>query len=157
MSELSHADAQAEARTLSVIFQAGGERYLLPAADVAKVAEIHDLNRLPRLPAAVLGITQHRGRVVTVFDLVRLLFGEGPPAPATSGPRKMVLLHGGNRNAALLVDLIEEIAPVRLSGARSVASPIITVVQFRGRAVNALRADALLQAITALSEAGAGS
>ena len=64
-------------RRLSVIFQAGDERYLIEASSVFKVAEPGGINRIPKLPRPILGITQHRGRVVTVYHLGCLLFVKG--------------------------------------------------------------------------------
>jgi chemotaxis signal transduction protein len=141
-------------RVLSVVFRLGSETYVLPAADVIKIIETKRINRLPRLPEPILGITQHRGRVVTVVDLHAVLFG-----PSASGgvdrpvPKHVLLLDRGQRNAGIIADVIEEIAPVRLGGSRPGPVEALKIVQHRGRAVSAIVTDALLHAIEALGGA----
>lgn len=137
-------------RVLSVVFRAGGERYLIQARDVFKVAEVPAVNRIPRLPPAILGITQHRGKVLTVIDLVRLLFGEAGPG-LHQGHSRLIILDRGSRNAGLLVEAIEEIAPVRLGAARQGPSPALAVIQHRGRPIHGVRSDVLMEMILALA------
>lgn len=136
-------------RALSVIFRLGDETFVLAASDVIKIVETKRINRLPRLPRAILGITQHRGRVVTVVDLRAVLFPEFEGVQTV--PRHALLLDRGARNAAILADAIEEIAPVRMAGARPGAVPALRVVQHRGRAVSAIDTDLLVAAIEGLT------
>lgn len=151
-STLGPAPGSAEKeRVLSVVFRAGGERYLIQARDVFKVAEVPAVNRIPRLPPAILGITQHRGKVLTVIDLVQLLFGERGPGLLPSGQSRLVILDRGSRNAGLLVDAIEEIAPVRLGAARQGPSPALSVIQHRGRPIHGVRSDVLMEMILGLA------
>lgn len=137
-------------RALSVIFRLGDETFVLPASDVIKIIETKRINRLPRLPRAILGITQHRGRVVTVVDLRAVLFADFDGV-GRAVPRHALLIDRGARNAGILADAIEEIAPVRLVGARAGAVPALRVVQHRGRAVSAIDTDLLVAAIEGLT------
>ncbi len=137
-------------RRLSVIFQAGDERYLIEAISVFKVAEPGGINRIPRLPRPILGITQHRGRVVTVYHLGGLLFDEREAPPARPN-QKIVILDEGTRNSGLLVDAIEEITPIRLPAARPGPTPALQIVQHRGRAAHVIRPEVLMQLIGQLT------
>jgi chemotaxis signal transduction protein len=138
-------------RVLSVVFRLGHETYVLPAADVIKIVETKRINRLPRLPEPILGITQHRGRVITVVDLHAVLFGAGETRGVDRPiPKHVLLLDRGQRNAGIIADHIEEIAPVRIGGARPGAVEALKVVQHRGQAVSAIVTDALIHAIEAL-------
>ena len=147
MSEAPAAPAPApEARrVLSVLVRSAGERYAIPASDVLKVIEQGTLGRLPRLPRAILGITHHRGKIVTVFDLGVLLFG-ADGAPVSTGTQ-VVLFDRGHRNGGVQVDGIDEIVPVRVSQMRPGKVSALGVVQHRGAALNVLRTDLLLTAM----------
>jgi chemotaxis signal transduction protein len=118
-------------------------------ADVHKVVGQAQLCRLPRLPKAVAGITQHRGRIVTVFDAAALLFGvflEGTGEPVRSQDERVLVLERMQRHLGLAVDAVDEIEPVRLVGDLP-AGPTapLKVAQHRGRAVFAVDADRLLE------------
>lgn len=143
-------------RALSLIFHIGGEEYLIEATHVLKVVEVSRLNRLPRLPPTVLGITQHRGRVVTVFDLGALLY-ERPavdPRALRSDTARIILLDRGQRNNGLLVEAIDEITSVSLTSSRNGPVPALRVVQHRGRALHALQAGPLMRAILNVGPSG---
>lgn len=143
-------------RALSLIFHIGGEEYLIEATDVLKVVEVSRLNRLPRLPPTVLGITQHRGRVATVFDLGALLFDRPAvdPRALRSETARIILLDRGQRNNGLLVEAIDEITSVALGSSRNGPVPALRVVQHRGRALHALQAGPLMRAILNVGPGG---
>ena len=58
-----------------VVFPLARERYAVDLAGVAEVVPLRGLAPLPGAPAPVLGIVLHRGRLVPVVDLRRLLGG----------------------------------------------------------------------------------
>lgn len=87
---------------LCVLFRAGAEHYALPALDVQKVIEPVPLSRLPRLPQPILGICHHRGRILTVVHLPRLL--EEGAEPVASTASRILVLERANRNLGLWVD-----------------------------------------------------
>ncbi|MFN7135178.1 MAG: chemotaxis protein CheW, partial [Myxococcales bacterium] len=68
-----------------VVFTAASERYALPLAAVREVVVPATLSRVPRSPAAVCGIMNLRGRVVTVVDL-GVLFGLCDPPDLVGVP-----------------------------------------------------------------------
>lgn len=135
-------------RALCLLFRVDTERYALKALDVHKVVEPGWINRLPRLPKSVIGITQHRGRIVTVVDLAAFFGGKARVLTPASAARILVL-DRGPRNIGLYVDAVEQIATVRLPTTRFEAAPL-AVFQHQGAAVNALSAPALLERILAL-------
>ena len=99
-----------EARVLSVLFRAAGERYAIAAADVVKVAQCGHVCPAPRLPSCILGVTQLRGRIVTAFDVVTLLDG-GARRVIDSEHAWLLLLDRGAKNLGLVADAVDEIVP----------------------------------------------
>jgi purine-binding chemotaxis protein CheW len=81
-----------------VVFEAGGQRYGLPAADVREVLRAAALTPLPGAPAVIEGVLNVRGAIVTVLDL-RARFRLPPKVlepsdhliVATAGPRVVAL------------------------------------------------------------------
>jgi chemotaxis signal transduction protein len=104
------------------------------------------LTRLPRLPVAVMGITHHRGRIVTVLDAVLLLGLERTGAPSAD-PRVLVL-DRGSRQLGLWVDGVDEVEALRI-GADLPAGPstALRIAQHHGQAVLAVDADKLVELI----------
>jgi len=62
-----------------LVFSLAGERYGIAAASVVEVIPLRELVRMPGTPRVVLGIVNHRGRILPVLDLRRVfeLTGEG--------------------------------------------------------------------------------
>ena len=56
-----------------VLFQAGDEWFGLPIASVREIQPLPRVTRVPNAPGEVLGILNLRGRILTLFDLVRCL------------------------------------------------------------------------------------
>ena len=144
--------ASAAERTLCILFHAGPEAYAIPALDVQKVVEPGRLNRLPSLPGSILGITHHRGRIVTVVDLAGL-FGAVRTPPQTASARILVL-DRGQRNIGLHVDAVDQIGPVRTAGDRRGGE--LAVVQHQGRGVSLVDTDRLLERIYGLTREEVG-
>ena len=138
-------------RVLCLLFRAGGERIAVRAADVQKVTPPGHLSRLPRLPEALLGITQHRGRVVTVVDAGMLLAGR-PVLPGIEA--RLLILERPVRHLGLLVDAVEEIESLRLPAdlalLQSGGHPALRIAQQRGRALPLVDVAALVEQTNAL-------
>lgn len=154
----------ANERALVLLFRAGGERASVRAADVQKVTPVGHISRLPRLPSVVSGITQHRGRVVTVVDAAALLFGapparvgpsssagsSSPSSGALASERRLLILERPVRHLALLVDAVDEIEAVRLSADLPATDlPCLRVTQHKGRALQVVDVERLMEAIEA--------
>ena len=54
-------------------FSSAGARYAVEATQVVEVVAVDDPTPVPGTPPAVLGVVNHRGRIVTVVDVARLL------------------------------------------------------------------------------------
>ena len=138
-------------RVLCLLFRAGGERIAIRAADVQKVTSPGHLSRLPRMPAALLGITQHRGRVVTVVDAAAML---SAPRLHVGIESRLLILERPVRHLGLLVDAVDEIEslrlPVDLTLLQRGAHPALRVAQQKGRAVPLVDVAALVEQTNAL-------
>ncbi|OGQ12526.1 MAG: hypothetical protein A2138_07635 [Deltaproteobacteria bacterium RBG_16_71_12] len=138
-----------QALTPCVMCRVGQERIAVPVADVYKVLPATRACRMPRLPAAIIGIAHHRGRIITAVDPGALLFGAagGPPG----ADARLLILDRGQRHLALAVDAVDEIEPIRLGpelpdGQR----PGLKVAEHRGKAVFAVDTDRLVASVLAL-------
>jgi len=78
---LDEAPTRAEAREL-LVFSLAVERYGIEAAHILEVVPVMELTPVPCTPPFVLGVMNHRGRILPVLDLRRLfeLGGQGVPA-----------------------------------------------------------------------------
>lgn len=133
--------------TLHLVFELHGQPYALPAKHVLKVVDLGPLVSLPRLPAAVRGISHHRGRVVTVVDLGLLLHPGAPPLP-TRG--RTVLMASSGRELGLLVGEVREILelePEDGSPPSRDGTPVIRLHAHGGRALQVLDPPRVLQRI----------
>ncbi|HMK71974.1 MAG TPA: chemotaxis protein CheW [Myxococcaceae bacterium] len=89
-----------------VVFRVDSARYALPLSAVREVVVMPELlARIPRTGAAVTGVINLRGRVVTVVDL-RPLLGLGEPGLPAG---KVLLLDRGRRDLAVGVSEVEGI------------------------------------------------
>ena len=137
----------------------GAERLAVRVSDVHKVVGQARLCRLPRLPAAVAGISHHRGRIVTVFDAGVLLFGmprradDGAAEAIRAMDARVLVLERMQRHLALGVDAIDEIELLRLGPDLPPGPcPAVRVAEHRGEAVFAIDADRLLEMMLGSTE-----
>src|SRR3989337_1603445 len=67
-----------------LVFSLAGERYAVDTAHVQDVVPLREITSLPCTPSFVLGVVNHRGRILPVLDFRRLfdLAGEGIPEGA---------------------------------------------------------------------------
>jgi chemotaxis signal transduction protein len=138
-------------RVLCLLFRAGGERFAVRASDVQKVTPPGHLSKLPCLPPPLLGITQHRGRVLTVVDGVALLANGSATASVDS---RLLILEKPVRHLGLLVDGVDEIESLRLpadvSSLQRGTHGALRVAQHRGRALPLVDVAALVELTNAL-------
>jgi len=92
---------RAQGATVSLVcFERAARRYAIEARFVIEVLKCGRLSRVPRAQPALLGVTNLRGDVLSVFDLA-LLEGVTGSAPAEPG---LVVLGEAQPDLALLVD-----------------------------------------------------
>ena len=81
-----------------VVVEVGGRRFGVPAARVREVAALSTVTPVPTAPPQVVGLTQLRGQIVPVLQLVE------SQAPRPNDPALVVEL--GPARAALLIDRV---------------------------------------------------
>src|SRR5712691_7239305 len=76
-----------------LVFSLTGERYGIEMVHVLEVIPLRELTPVPCTPAFVLGVVNHRGRILSVLDFRRLfdLTGQG----VTEGSRVVAVAAGG--------------------------------------------------------------
>lgn len=132
-----------------IIFRVENEPYALPLAAVREVVVPPTVwSRIPRAPAAVRGVMNLRGRVVTVVELQRLLGGSG----ASTQAQKIVLLDRGRTDLGLLVTEVEGIEPIeRILPAPGHSLPSVRgSARVKGLGVTVLDAEEIDRAVAAL-------
>jgi purine-binding chemotaxis protein CheW len=92
-----------------LVFEVGGQRYGLPAADVRELTRAATLTPLPRAPRIVEGVINLRGTIVPILD-IRARFGL-PPKPMEYTDH-FVVAQAGARLAALRIDRAIELIRV---------------------------------------------
>jgi chemotaxis signal transduction protein len=136
---------------LSLVFRLCGELYALPAADVLKVVEPGPVSRLPRLPAAILGISHYRGRVLTVVDLAVLILGRADAVPPAQG--RLILMERSGSNVALWAGSVADLVALdrtQSSPPLRASSLVLRVHLHQGHAVGVLHTEHLLSRIAKL-------
>jgi purine-binding chemotaxis protein CheW len=132
-----------------VIFRVEKERYGLPLKAVKEVVVPPErFTRVPRAPAAVSGVMNLRGRVVTVVELRQLL--GLPEGPSPNG--RVLLLERGRRDLGLLVTDVEGIEAVeRVNSAPGKSDPAVRgVARLKGQAITVLDPEGLDSAVVGL-------
>jgi purine-binding chemotaxis protein CheW len=110
-----------------LVFSLADERYGIEMSHVLEVIPLRDLTPVPCTPPVILGVVNHRGRILPVLDIRRLLelSGQG----VTEGGR-IVAVEAGGMTFGIFADAMagtirvaaHEIAhpPVALTGGRQV-------------------------------------
>ncbi len=95
-----------ELRTFST-FRIGHLRLALPVDRVQEVVRRQDLTGVPLAPAAVEGLINLRGQIVTALSLTSLLLGRPEPAGQTA-----LIVRVGEELLAMLVDEVGDVIDV---------------------------------------------
>jgi purine-binding chemotaxis protein CheW len=84
-----------------VEFTLGQEHYAFPSSEVREVFRISEITPLPSLPPFVLGVTNVRGRVLSVIDIRKMLeFGTA----GLTNLNRAIILSGAEMELAVLAD-----------------------------------------------------
>jgi purine-binding chemotaxis protein CheW len=139
-----------------VVFRVERERYGLPLPAVREIVVPPErFTRVPRAPAAVRGVMNLRGRVVTVVELGALL-----ALPQGGQPLgKIILLDRGRRDLGLLVTEVESIESLeRISPAPGRQVPALKgVARVAGLALTVLDPEGVDEAVNGLFAAPVGA
>lgn len=90
-------------------FSRAGTMYAVDAAFVVEVVPLTDPTPVPWVPPAVLGVMNHRGRIIPVVDVARL---EPSPAGAAGESGYAVVAVVGNARFGITADAVSGIAQV---------------------------------------------
>jgi purine-binding chemotaxis protein CheW len=101
-----------------LIFEVGGRRFGLLAAEVRELVRAVTIVPLPMAPTTVEGVINLRGRVVPVLDLRPRL---GLPARAVEPSDHLIIARAGERTVALRVDRALELARPEVAGGGAAA------------------------------------
>lgn len=127
-----------------VVFTCGGGRYGVPATAAREILEIGSMVRVPGCGPEVAGLGTVRGRVVSIFDLGRLM---GDPTPDRKG-RQVLICGEGGYEAGLLVDRVLAVVPSAVAEPEgrlpSERIPVLGMGRFEERPFTALDAGRLL-------------
>ncbi len=81
-----------------------GAKQALPKSEVVDTLEIKALTRIPNVSPMILGVVEHKGKILPVLDLARC-YGE---VSSVSTKWKMVLVQNGNFKAFVVTDRVFE-------------------------------------------------
>ena len=113
---LPEAPASAEVLDL-LLFSLSGERYGIETTHVLEVIPLGHLTPVPSTPSFVLGVVNHRGRILPVLDFRRLFELPEREVPASS---RIVAVQAGGMTFGIFADAVAEIVRV---GREEVAPP----------------------------------
>jgi len=115
-------EATAPTEVLDLLaFSLGGERYGIETAHVLEVIPFRELTPVPGTPSFVLGVVNHRGRILPVLDLRRLLNLAGQGIPERS---RVVVVEAGGMTFGIFTDAV---AGTMQGGAHELASPPVAL------------------------------
>ena len=104
-----------------LVFSVAGERYGIETVHVLEVVPLRELTPVPCTPSFVLGVVNHRGRILPVLDFGRLFDLTG--AEVTEGSR-VVAVEAGGTTFGIFTDSVA--GTVRVS-AHEIAHPPVTL------------------------------
>lgn len=92
-----------------VVFTLAGRRYSIEAAHVLEVIPRREWAPVPCTPPCILGVINHRGRILPILDCHRLFALAVQEVAAES---RMVVVEAGGMTFGLLVDAVPEVMRV---------------------------------------------
>src|SRR5208283_1890524 len=82
-------------------FLVNGNEFTVPINKVQEIINLPQITKMPQSPPYVEGITNMRGKIITIVKLRRLL-----GLPDNDGPQKVIVLASGKVAFGILVDSI---------------------------------------------------
>jgi purine-binding chemotaxis protein CheW len=114
LARLASAEPEAPSGPLHVTFRLGGRTWAVLARYVRVIARLEAYTPLPGTPPHVLGVIQHRGRILPLFDL-RPLYGL-PTGGLTDLSRVVVMSDDRGADLGLVADAALDVAPLDSPG-----------------------------------------
>jgi chemotaxis signal transduction protein len=97
----------------------GAERYALPVENVLEVDRLGEIAPVPGAGGSSLGVRNHQGQVLPVFDLATI-FG----IVRSGEPQRIVVAVEAGRRAGLAIDEVTDVGPLPPASEES-ASPFL--------------------------------
>jgi purine-binding chemotaxis protein CheW len=119
-------------------FQLGAERYALELVYLREVARLTSITPVPGAPEFVLGVTNLRGEILSVFDLRKLL---GVKIAGLSDMARLLVLGRERAELGILADAVDEVV---LLDPKALAPPPETVSPRGRRYLRGVTRDALI-------------
>jgi chemotaxis signal transduction protein len=91
-------------RGIHVRFRVGSELYAVPVAHVLEIAPLKDVTRVPGAQAALIGVWNRRGQILSVIDLARVLGFE-----SLADAKYLLVVEVDGKRAALAVDGVSDV------------------------------------------------
>jgi purine-binding chemotaxis protein CheW len=133
-----------------VVFNLAGQGYGLRVAQVREIIRVPLIEPVPHAPSQVIGVSNLRGAVLTVWDTASLL---GLPVAADTPATRIIVAEHGDDVLGLRVDSVSEV--LRRPASEVTPSPLANAMRIRpagmlranGRLIQLLALDALLEAL----------
>lgn len=143
------ADAKVELRVMG--FSCGTRWFAVEVSAVAEIVPQGIVVPMPRTPAHILGVTAHRGQVIAVVDLERLL-GDSGSQTTKSGAQRLVVLRAQGCRLAVpasgvtdVIDVLPGALHASPAGVASELDPIDGCLEADGRLLSILKIDRLVE------------
>ncbi|MFQ5561245.1 MAG: chemotaxis protein CheW [Nitrospinota bacterium] len=119
-----------------ITFQIRGEKYAISAYNITEIFEAEKISFIPCIPSCFAGMTNHRGKALTVIDLAELF--NLPTKGETSSEKrlreplrkgvpskhgdKVIVLEDGRLSAGIIADKIDGLVELPLTQIKKVSS-----------------------------------
>lgn len=104
-----------------LVFSLAGERYGVETTHVLEVISLRELTPVPCTPPVILGVVNHRGRILPVLDL-RRLFGLSGQSVTNEG--RVVAVEAGRMTCGIFADAV--IGAIQVAAHEVAPPPAVT-------------------------------
>jgi purine-binding chemotaxis protein CheW len=115
MSQMPQNRVDADDKLPILTFKLGTEKYALPVTAIRSISELHDITPIPCVPDYYRGITNLKGKLVSVLDLMVFLgVDEDRNVEAMSHPPKkmMIVAIGADLEIGLMVEQVGSVTEI---------------------------------------------
>ncbi|HLY67893.1 MAG TPA: chemotaxis protein CheW [Chloroflexota bacterium] len=107
-----------------VVFRLGDDYFAMLIASVNEIIRLQKITPVPKSPPFVEGVTNLRGRVITVIDL-RKRFGIASREDAHGG--RIIVVEHGDKLMGMMVDGVDEVLTVPADAIEAVDEMVVSV------------------------------